>query len=72
MTVFVEFFPWDGIGVVPSYCVDDFPELVLVVTVTQLAVNKFQVGDVELSLSLDVQQIEVGPPSVLGEGVALD
>ena len=44
---------------------DDLPELVLTVAVFQLIVNILEVGDVELSFALDVEEGEVGFPSLL-------
>ena len=44
---------------------NDLPELVLSVAVFELFVNILEVGDVELSLALDVEEGEVGFPSLL-------
>ena len=50
---------------------NDLPELIFVVAVSQLIVNQFQVSNVELSFRLSVQKGEVGSPSLFVEWVSL-
>jgi hypothetical protein len=51
--------------------VDDLPELILIIAVFELVVDVLQVGDIQLSLALDVQQGEVRLSSFLSEWTAL-
>lgn len=50
---------------------DDLPKLILIVAVFELFVNILKVGDVQLSLSLDIQKSEIGLSSLLTEWISL-
>ncbi len=71
LDVGVELLPADGFGIEATHCVDYFPELVFIVSVFELLVNILEVCDVQFPFALNVQQGEVGLPSLLREWVSL-
>ncbi len=72
LDVGIELLPCDGFGIEPSNCVDDLPELVLVVAVFQLLVNILQIVNVQFTFCLNVQQGEVCLSSLIIEGASLN
>lgn len=67
----IELVPADGLISVPTHRVDKLNELFLTVAVFELVVDVKQVVQVQLSLSLDVQECEVGTSTIFVEGVSL-
>lgn len=71
LDVGVELLIRDGLSIESSNGMDDLPKLILIVAVFELIVNILEVGDVQLPLSLHVQQSEVGLSSLLTEWISL-
>lgn len=71
LDVGIEFLIRDGLGIEPANGMDDLPKLILVIAVFQLIVDVLQISNIQLSLSLHIQEGEVGPSSFLGEWAAL-
>ena len=67
----VVFLEGDGLGSVSSNSVDDFPDLFIIISVTELVANVFHVIEWKIVLVSHVQEFEVLVSSFLAEGVSL-
>ena len=72
LDVGIELLPCNGLGIESSNCVDDLPELVLVVAVFQLLVNILQIVNVQFTFSFNVQKGEVCLSSFIIEWASLN
>ena len=71
LDVLAEFFEGDGFSVESSNCVNNFPELFIIVSVSELLVDVSKLVNGEFSSSLKVIQAEVSSSSFFAEWVTL-
>lgn len=67
----VKSIPGDSLSAIASHRVDDLNKLVIAVAVLELLADVSQVIEIELSLSLHVEQGEVGSAAFLAERISL-